>query len=72
MKKLILLGGGGHCKACIDVIEQEGSYEIIGILDIPDMVGKKILGYPVIGTDDEIDRFIRKDILFLDVSRLAT
>ena len=23
MQKLILLGGGGHCKSCIDVIEQD-------------------------------------------------
>ena len=33
MQKLILLGGGGHCKSCIDVIEQESKYTIEGILD---------------------------------------
>ena len=26
--KLILIGGGGHCAACIDVIEQENKFEI--------------------------------------------
>ena len=65
MKKLILLGAGGHCKSCIDVIEQEGKYEIMGILDIPEMVGKKILDYPVIGTDDEIGQFAYTDTAFL-------
>jgi sugar O-acyltransferase (sialic acid O-acetyltransferase NeuD family) len=33
MKKIILLGGGGHCKSCIDVIENENKYKIIGIID---------------------------------------
>ncbi len=29
MKEIILIGGGGHCKACIDVIEQTGFYNIL-------------------------------------------
>jgi len=33
MKKIILLGGGGHCKSCIDVIENENIYKIKGIID---------------------------------------
>ena len=33
MKKIILVGGGGHCKSCIDVIENENKYKIIGIID---------------------------------------
>jgi sugar O-acyltransferase (sialic acid O-acetyltransferase NeuD family) len=33
MKKIILLGGGGHCKACIDVIENENKYKITCIID---------------------------------------
>ncbi len=33
MKKIILVGGGGHCKSCIDVIETENKYKIIGITD---------------------------------------
>ena len=34
--KLILLGAGGHCKSCIDVIETEGKFTIAGILDVAD------------------------------------
>jgi len=51
---LILVGGGGHCKACIDVIETEGRFEIKGIIDKHDLVGEKILGYSIIGTDDDL------------------
>ena len=31
--KIILVGAGGHCRSCIDVIEQEGRFEILGIVD---------------------------------------
>lgn len=53
-EKIILIGGGGHCKSCIDVIEQEGKYQIEGILDLPELVGKDIMGYKVIGTDKDL------------------
>ena len=64
-KKLILLGGGGHCKSCIDVIEQEGNYEITGILDAEELVGQKILGYDFIGTDADIEKFVNEGYMFL-------
>ena len=53
-KPIILLGGGGHCKACIDIIEEEGKYEIIGILDLPKKVGLRIFNKEIIGIDDNI------------------
>lgn len=65
MQKLILLGGGGHCKSCIDVIEQEGKYTIAGILDHEELIGQKILGYEFIGTDNDISKFVDKGHLFL-------
>ena len=60
MKKIILIGGGGHCKSAIDVIEQEGRFEIKGIIDKPKLLGSKILGYPVIGTDLDLNRLAKK------------
>lgn len=55
-KKLILVGGGGHCKSVIEVAESAG-YAIEGILDVPENVGKQVLDYKVIGTDDDIARY---------------
>ena len=54
MDKIILIGGGGHCYSCIDVIEQEGKYQIAGIVDVPDKLRQKILGYEIIATDDDL------------------
>lgn len=53
-KRLILIGGGGHCRSCIDVIEQEAKYEIAGIVDMPEKIGSKVLGYPIIGSDNDM------------------
>jgi sugar O-acyltransferase (sialic acid O-acetyltransferase NeuD family) len=54
MKKIILIGGGGHCKSVIDVIEQEGRFEIAGIVDKPELLGSKVFGYSVIGNDSDL------------------
>ncbi|MFH2067769.1 MAG: NeuD/PglB/VioB family sugar acetyltransferase [Pseudomonadota bacterium] len=53
-EKIILIGGGGHCKSCIDVIEQDGTYRIEGIVDIPEKLHQKIMGYEVIATDEHL------------------
>lgn len=59
-RPLILIGGGGHCKSVIEVVESAG-YEIKGILDMPDEVGKEVLpGHKVIGTDDEIPQYVEE------------
>lgn len=59
-RPLILIGGGGHCKSVIEVAESTG-YEIKGILDMPDEVGKEVLpGHKIIGTDDEIPQYVEE------------
>ncbi|MDK2847426.1 MAG: hypothetical protein PWP34_779 [Desulfuromonadales bacterium] len=59
-KDLILVGGGGHCHSVIDVIEALGDYRIAGVLDLPERAGSKVLGYTVIGCDDDIPRLIEE------------
>lgn len=51
--KIILVGGGGHCISCIDVIEQEGKFQIAGIVDAKKS-SNQVLGYPVLGSDDDL------------------
>jgi sugar O-acyltransferase (sialic acid O-acetyltransferase NeuD family) len=71
MKKILLIGGGGHCKSCIDVIEQQGVYEIAGIIDRPSELGKKILDYTIIGTDDDLSRLRNEfDYAFVTVGQI--
>jgi sugar O-acyltransferase (sialic acid O-acetyltransferase NeuD family) len=65
MEPIVLVGGGGHCLSCIDVVEKTGQYHIIGILDVPEKVGQKILDYSIIGTDGDIEYFSKQHQNFL-------
>jgi sugar O-acyltransferase (sialic acid O-acetyltransferase NeuD family) len=60
MKKIILIGGGGHCKSVIDVIEQEARFEIMGIVDKHKLLGSKVLGYSVISSDLDLQPLAKK------------
>ena len=64
-EKIILIGGGGHCKSCIDVIEQQGIYQIAGIVDMAEKLHKKMLGYEYIATDDDLPRLVMEYENFL-------
>lgn len=60
MTSILLLGGGGHCRACIDVIEAQGDMEIRGIVQPqPDSQGG-VLGYPILGCDDDLPLLLRE------------
>lgn len=48
---LILIGAGGHARACIDVIEQQGQYQIVGLVGLPQEIHNQHLGYEVIATE---------------------
>ena len=62
---IILVGGGGHCRSCMDVIEQEGKYKIAGIVDIPEKLNQKILGYEIIATDSDLPNLASEYEFFL-------
>ncbi len=64
-QNIILIGGGGHCKACIDVIEQENKFNIAGILDLPEKIGENILGCKIIGNDNDIQKYAQEGYNFL-------
>jgi sugar O-acyltransferase (sialic acid O-acetyltransferase NeuD family) len=56
--RILLIGAGGHARACIDVIEQEGKFSIAGLVGLRDEVGTKIFGYEVLGTDQELPQLL--------------
>jgi len=60
MEHIVLIGGGGHCKSTIDVIEKEGRFIIAGIVDKKELLGSSVLGYPVIGKDSDLEGLAKK------------
>lgn len=60
MKHLLLLGGGGHCHACVDVIEMTGQFQIAGIVQ-PLADGRDpVLGYPILGSDEDLPNLLKQ------------
>lgn len=58
MTSLLLIGGGGHCRSCVEVIESHNDYDIAGII-LPDASNTEpVLGYPVVGIDEELEKFV--------------
>ncbi|MBQ0094671.1 MAG: acetyltransferase [Bacteroidaceae bacterium] len=70
-RPLILVGGGGHCKSVIDVAESAG-YSILGILDKPEEVGRQVLAYKVIGTDEDIPQYVDKAEFVITVGQIRS
>jgi len=58
-EKILLIGGGGHCRSCIDVIERENRFEVAGIVDEPEKKNQVVLGYSVIGSDADLPSLIK-------------
>jgi len=58
MKKIILIGAGGHCVSCIDVIEVERKYKITGLID--NRKKNSLLKYKILGNDKTLKKFSKK------------
>lgn len=69
---IVLIGAGGHARACIDVIEQEGSFVIAGLAGLPEEVGSKVLGYEVLGVDDDPALFGKHCAAVVTVGQIKT
>jgi sugar O-acyltransferase (sialic acid O-acetyltransferase NeuD family) len=54
MDKILLIGAGGHARSCIDVIETVGQFEIAGLVEKDESMTDANLGYPIIGTDNNL------------------
>ena len=60
---ILLVGAGGHALSCIDTIEAQGVYQIVGLIGTPQEVGQARLGYTVIGSDSMLKK-IRHDCAY--------
>ena len=60
--KIVLLGGGGHAKVLIDLINTSGQFEIFGILDPQLQIGTTLLNVPVLGDDNLLPGIYSKGI----------
>ncbi|KGI55913.1 NeuD/PglB/VioB family sugar acetyltransferase [Campylobacter sp. MIT 97-5078] len=71
-EKLLIIGAGGHAKSCVDVIEKEGKFEILGFVD-NDANIKKVFEYEVLGCDDDLPRLFKTcKFAFLGIGQIKS
>lgn len=56
VKRILLVGGGGHCRSVLDALLTLGIYDQIGIVERNAGNGHGLLGIPVVGTDADLPR----------------
>ncbi len=61
MKSIILLGNGGHCKSCIDVIENSDEFSIKGIVVKDNYYQDTFMDYKILGNDDYISKYFNRE-----------
>jgi len=55
MENIILIGAGGHARACVDVVEQEERFKIAGLIDDSPNAPTDIFRYPVLGDRSHLE-----------------
>lgn len=59
--KVVLIGASGHAKVIIDVFEQMGTCEILGLFDDNICNRTKVLEYPLLGDVKDVHPFLLAD-----------
>lgn len=66
MKKIVVLGKGGHAKSVVDVIERQGIYKVAGYV-INDGDIWEDNDYPIIGKDEDLSKIYEEGIQYAAV-----
>ena len=53
---IIIIGCGGHSRSIIDLLKTNRDFNIIGLIGKKNELNKEVLGYKVIGTNDDLEK----------------
>ena len=62
--RIVIVGGGGHAKMCLDILKTNRDFTIVGITDPNLAAGDCVLGIPVIGDDTELEELYADGVRF--------
>jgi sugar O-acyltransferase (sialic acid O-acetyltransferase NeuD family) len=54
MGNIVIIGSSGHAKVVIDIVELDGRYNIIGLLDRYREPKSKVCNYSILGSEDDL------------------
>lgn len=59
MENILLIGSSGHARVVIDIIEKDAKFNIVGLIDSFAQKGKVVLGYPILGNENDIPEIVK-------------
>ena len=62
IRKVVLVGGGGHAKVVLDTVRLQGAFEVVGLVDAQLPSGKIVEGVPVLGGDEILQSIFRQGV----------
>lgn len=63
LKNIVLIGSSGHAKVVIDIVERQGKYRLVGLIDDFREIGERTLNYSILGSVSDLPKVVRdKDI----------
>ena len=73
METIALIGSGGHCKSCIDVVETSNQYRILGVVVPKNLTAhqQKSEQYPILGTDDDLKNCFESGNILIAIGQLG-
>jgi sugar O-acyltransferase (sialic acid O-acetyltransferase NeuD family) len=57
-ENIVVIGSAGHAKVVIDVIEKEGKYKLVGLVDSFKQGLERIYGFGLMGTEDVLQPLV--------------
>lgn len=60
MNNIIVIGSSGHARVVIDIIEEEGKYNIVGLCDRFRGIGEDTEGYLILGKEEDLPYLIQE------------
>jgi sugar O-acyltransferase (sialic acid O-acetyltransferase NeuD family) len=60
--RVVVVGCAGHARVVLDIIETEKRCQIVGLIDTYKPAGTRILGYQILGRDEDLPDFIASGV----------
>ena len=57
---VVVFGASGHAKVIIDILELEGKYNIVGLIDSYKAKNQNIFDYQILGNEEDIPELSKK------------
>lgn len=60
MENIVIIGASGHAKVVLDIVQLEGRYRVVGLVDRFRAAGETLLGYSILGKEEDLPQLVTR------------